>query len=209
MLATRLTLLGAAFTVAAVVADAQAQGLTYRCKGKDGKKYYGATIPQQCVGEPVEVLNDRGFVVKVIDQIGDQRKREAEAAEAERRAEREAANKDIERRNRALLATYTSVKDIEDARTRALNENAQQAGRFEQKIAELRSRRGRYEKELETYKKDGKVSTTVEDNIKNIDLEIKVQEDFLTAKKKEVETINAKFDDEKKRYIEAKTRPRG
>src|SRR5689334_17177413 len=33
--------------------DAAAQGATYRCTAKDGKKYYGSTIPRQCAGQPI------------------------------------------------------------------------------------------------------------------------------------------------------------
>jgi hypothetical protein len=191
--------------IAAAPLLSQAQNFTYRCTGSDGKKYYGSTIPMQCAGRLVEVLNPSGMVVKRIDQVAEEKARAAKAAaaSASRAPEQSIAERDQERRNRALLATYTSVKDIEDARQRALRENAQQAGRFEQKISELKTRRGRYEKELATYKKDGKVSTTVEDNIKNVDLEIRVQDELLTNKRKEVDGINAKYDLDKQRYSEA------
>jgi hypothetical protein len=191
--------------IAAAPLLSQAQNLTYRCSGSDGKKYYGSTIPMRCAGRLVEVLNSSGMVVKRIDQVAEEKARAAKAAaaSASRGPEQSIAERDEERRNRALLATYTSVKDIEDARTRALRENAQQAGRFEQKINELKTRRGRYEKELATYKKDGKVSTTVEDNIKNVDLEIRVQDELLVSKRKEVDGINAKYDQDKRRYSEA------
>jgi hypothetical protein len=180
---------------------AQAQAMTYRCTAKDGKKYYGSAIPSQCLGSPIEVLNSRGMVVKRIDQAAEERARAAKAAaESAGKHEQSIAERDEERRNRALLATYTSVKDIEDARTRALRENAVQAGRFEQRIKELRTRRARYEKELDTYKKAGKASNTVEDNIKNVDLEIAAQEELLSSKKHEVGGINAKYDEDKKRY---------
>jgi hypothetical protein len=180
---------------------AQAQAMTYRCTAKDGKKYYGSAIPSQCLGSPIEVLNSRGMVVKRIDQAAEERARAAKAAaESAGKHEQSIAERDEERRNRALLATYTSVKDIEDARTRALRENAVQAGRFEQRIKELRTRRARYEKELDTYKKAGKASNTVEDNIKNDDLEIAAQEELLSSKKHEVGGINAKYDEDKKRY---------
>jgi ferritin-like metal-binding protein YciE len=185
----------------------QAQNFTYRCTGSDGKKYYGSAVPMQCSGRLVEVLNSSGMVIKRIDQVAEEKARAAKAAAsasaANKGPEQSIAERDQERRNRALLATCTSVKDIEDARQRALRENAQQAGRFEQKISELKSRRGRYEKELATYKKDGKASTTVEDNIKNVDLEIRVQDELLISKRKEVDGINAKYDQDKQRYSEA------
>lgn len=190
---------------------AQAQGnLTYRCAGADGKKYYGSAIPMQCAGRPVEVLNSGGMVVKRIDPAAEEKERAAKAAKEGRvRTEQTLEERDEERRNRALLATYTSAKDIEDARTRALADNAQQAGRFEKRIVELRARRVRYEKELETYKKEGKASTTVQDNIKNVDLEIAAQEELLQSKKNEVGGINAKYDADKKRYGEATAKAAG
>ena len=191
--------------LAAAPLVAQAQGaLTYRCTGADGKKFYGSAIPMQCAGRPVEVLNSGGMVIKRIDPAAEEKERAAKAAkEGRSRTDQTLEERDEERRNRALLATYTSAKDIEDARARALADNAQQAGRFEKRIGELRARRVRYEKELETYKKDGKASSTVEDNIKNVDLEIAAQEELLKSKLSEVIGINAKYDADKKRYGEA------
>jgi hypothetical protein len=193
--------------LAAAPLVAQAQGaLTYRCTGADGKKFYGSAIPMQCAGRLVEVLNSSGMVIKRIDPAAEEKERAARAAKDGRRPDQTVEERDEERRNRALLATYTSAKDIEDARARALADNAQQAGRFEKRIGDLRARRVRYEKELETYKKDGKASSTVEDNIKNTDLEIAAQEELLKSKLSEVRGINAKYDADKKRYAEATTK---
>ena len=44
-------------------ADAQ----SYRCVGKGGKKYYGQSLPPQCLGQPAEQLNAQGVVIKRID----------------------------------------------------------------------------------------------------------------------------------------------
>ena len=202
-------ILGSALFVALAAAPllAQAQALTYRCKGVDGKKYYGSAIPMQCVGQLVEVLNSGGLVVKRMDPQAEERERATKAAAASKSAkpEQSIAERDEERRNRALLATYTSVKDIEDARARALRDNAGQAGRFQQRIRELEARRARYEKELDTYKKAGKASSTVEDNIKNVELEIAAQQELLKSKHAEIPAINAKYDEDKKRYVAAVT----
>jgi hypothetical protein len=194
--------------ISAIPSLAQAQGFTYRCTGGDGKKYYGSAIPMQCAGRPVEMLNSGGMVVKRIDPVAEEKARAdkaaaAAAARGEAAPGQSIAERDEERRNRALLATYTSVKDIEDARVRALRDNAAQAGRFEQRIKELQTRRGRYEKERDAYKKDGKSSSTVEDNIKNVDLEIRAQEELLESKRGEVGGINLKYDEDKKRYNQA------
>ena len=188
--------------VAALPLLAQAQGaLTYRCTGPDGKKYYGSAIPMQCAGRLVEVLNSGGLVVKRIDPEQEERDRQAKLAkEGKAPTQQTPQERDEERRNRALLATYTSVKDVEDARARALRDNTEQAGRFEQRIQDLRTRKARYEKEMDTYKKDGKASATIEDNIKNVELEIAAQENLLQQKKGEIPSINAKYDEDVRRY---------
>src|SRR5215831_4855069 len=85
---------------------------SYRCTGKDGKRYYGQQVPPQCLGLPVEQLNSQGLVVKKFDAQATAAEREKAAAEDEERKKREAISKEEGRRNRALLATYTSEADI-------------------------------------------------------------------------------------------------
>ena len=206
-MAPKLAMLAAAALLAApLVAEAQDKGgLTYRCKAKDGKRYYGSTIPPQCLGEPIEQLNAQGMLVRRIDPAGDEKTRAAKAAEATKKVEQSAADREAERRKRALLATYTSEKDIEDARARALVDNQKAASQFEQKIAEIKQKRARYERELAVYleKKDkGNPPPVLKENISNADTDIQAQEGLLAAKKKEVETINAKYDEDKKRFKE-------
>ena len=67
---------------------------TYRCVGKDGKKYYGQTIPNACLGMPLEMINKQGFVVKRIDPEGDEKARLAKEEEAQKKRDAEAAVKD-------------------------------------------------------------------------------------------------------------------
>jgi len=210
-MAPQLAMLAAAALIAApLVAQAQQKGpVTYRCTGKDGKKYRSDTIPQQCLGEPIELVNAQGFVVKRIDPAGEEKERAAKEANAARKLEFEAANKETDRRNRALLATYTSEKDIESARARALADNQKAVSAFEQKIAELKQKRGRYEKELALYqeKKDkGSPPAVLKENISNTDMDLQAQEGLIAQKRKEAEAINAKYDDDKKRFRELMSR---
>ena len=182
----------------------QAQ-ITYRCTGKDGKKYYGSTIPMQCMGHPVEQLNAQGLVVRRIDPEGEQKEREAKAAAEAKTKEQEAATREESRRNRALLATYTSERDIDDARSRALEDNHSVVQQMETKIDALKKRRAGYDKELEFYqdkKGNTKPPAKLLDDISSVDIDLKVQEELLTTKKKEVDTINAKYDQDKKRYLQ-------
>jgi len=198
-------LAGAAVAAAPLVALAQQKSgpatVTYRCTGKDGKKYYGSAIPPQCYGQPLELLNNRGLVVKRIDPEGDEKaKAEKEAALAKQKEENAAAREET-RRNRALLATYTSERDIEDQRARALKDNQKSMSEVEGKIDALRKKRAGYDKEAEFYKgKD--VPAKLAEDMANADIDLKAQEDLLAAKKKETVSINARYDEDKRRYKE-------
>lgn len=194
----RKAMLGAVILLAAPLA---AQAQTYRCTAKDGKKYYSSTIPRQCIGRPVEQLNAQGTVVRRIDPEADEKAREEKQALLEKKREQEAANRENDRRNRALLATYTSERDIEDARSRALADNQKAIRELESRLDALQKRRAGYEKELEYYK--GKPPPAkLTDDIESTEVEVKANEELLAMKKKEVAQINARYNDDKKRYAE-------
>ena len=203
------TTMAAALIIAPLAAQAQ---VTYRCTSADGKKYYGSTIPMQCMGHPVEQLNAQGLVVRRIDPEGEKKEREAKAAAAAKAKEEENATREESRRNRALLATYTSERDIEDARARALAYNRDAVQQVEARIDTLKKRRAGYDKELEFYqdKKGGaaKPPAKLLDDISSVEGGIKVQEELLATKKKEVDGINARYDQDKKRYIQLTRHPR-
>jgi len=198
----------AALMIAPLGALAQA---TYRCTTADGKKYYGSTIPMQCMGHRVEQLNSQGLVVRRIDPEGEQKEREEKAAAAAKAKEEEAATREESRRNRALLATYTSERDIDDSRARALADHRSAVQDVETKIDALKNRRAGYDKEREFYKdKKGNSQPPAQlvEDINSLEVDLKVQEELLATKKKEVDLINARYDQDKKRYIQLTRRPK-
>ena len=177
---------------------------TYRCVGNDGKKYYGQTLPQQCLGRPVELINKQGLVVKRIDHEGEEKARLAKEAAAEKQRELEIAAKDAQRRHRALLATYSSEKEIEDARTRDLREHQRQVRDVEEKIDAIKKRQQQFQAELALFKgADGDGPTRLKQEIVNASIDLKAQQTLLDAKKKDAVGINARYDEDRKRYAEA------
>lgn len=208
--------LAAALALAAFGAAAQQ---SYRCVGADGKKYYGSSMPQQCIGQPVEILNAQGRVTKRIDPAASAAERDKKAAEDEERKKREAISKEEGRRNRALLATYTSVNDIEEARSRALADNAKLVKEAQARIAEIRKRQAGYAKEMEFYSdskaekgakakpassnppRGAKPPPKLVEDIRMAEVDLKLQEEALEQRKKQVEVINAKYDEDKNRFL--------
>jgi len=213
----RLAIVAAAALLAAAPLATLAQdkaGLMYRCTGKDGKRYYQSTIPPACYGLKMELINAQGNVVKRIDPEAVEREKaeKAAAAAANKKPEQTQAEREADRRKRALLATYNSEKDIEEARARALRDNQNQVNQVVAKINEIKTRRGRYEKELAVYTEKAKTDKNVsppqvlKDNITNTEMDIRAQEGLLAAKRKEAEQINAKYDEDKKYFHEITAR---
>ena len=189
-----------ALLAAPLAALAQPSSITYRCTAKDGKKYYGSTVPKQCMGQPIEQMNARGMVIKRIDAEGDEKDRAARDEENAKKREVAAASKEESRRNRALLATYTSERDIEEARRRALAENQKTTLEVQLRIEGIKKDQVRLTKELEFYTGKNKPPAKLTEELTNTGIDIKAQEDLLEAKKREVASINAKYDDDKRRY---------
>ena len=207
-MAPQLAILAAAALLAApLAADAQRRGAqeeryTYRCTGKDGKKYYGSTIPTQCLGQPIDQLNSRGLRVKRIDPEGDEKARLEKEAEEKRLAEEAQERREEARRNRALLATYTSEKDIESARRRALADNQKSVQEAERRIEMLKKRRAGYDKELEFYKEGAKPPAKLQEDIRATEVDIEATQGLIANKQKEAQGINERYDEDRRRYRE-------
>ena len=195
---TRGALAAAVLLIAPLAADAQ----SYRCVGKDGKRYYGQIVPQECMGLPVEQLNAQGMVIGRIDPEGSEKERLAKEAAEVKKRQNDAAARETARRNRALLATYSSERDIDEARTRALAANNKQVREAEERLEAVRKRQSGFQKELEFYSGKNKPPAKLLDDIKNVELDLKLQEGAVDAKKREVEGINAKYDEDRRRYRE-------
>jgi hypothetical protein len=198
-------LIAIAAVLAAVPLASEAQ--TYRCIAKDGKRYYGSIIPAECQGRAVELLSAQGVVVRRSDPDGAEKERLAKEASEARLRQEESAARETARRNQALLATYASEKDIDEARARALAENSKATALVESRLDSLRNQRAGYEKDLESYKGKGEAPAILRENLKVLEADLEAQQQLLELKKREFEAINARYDDDKKRFS-ALSRPR-
>jgi len=98
-----------------LVAAAQ-QRTAYSWVDDDGVVHYGDSVPPEYADKPKEVINEHGVT---IDHI--RGKKTAEEIEAERIAAELALQKELQNRaDRALLATYQSVDEIEMHRDRRI-----------------------------------------------------------------------------------------
>lgn len=197
-------LLAAAIACAAVANPVWAQqpaGRMFKCVDAKGKVYYTQLPPKECLGKETEELSRQGQVVKRSEAALTPEQRAQREAERKKMLELEQTAREERRKNQALLNTYSSEKDIEDARSRALKDNQEAIQDSEKRIAEAQKRRQKLESEKEFYTKKP-IPAKLQDDIKNSELEINSQRQLLDAKKKQVSEINAKYDSDKKRYLE-------
>lgn len=147
---------------------------TYRWVDEQGRVHYGDSIPPQYAGRGHTELNAQGRVIKRVDkaQSGEAARKEREA-EARRKAEEARVERESQRRDNALLATYSRVEELDLARKRALDQ--------EQSLLTT----------LESLRKSS--ASTAE--IKYLDSLIKMRQASLAS-------LKAKFDADRARYLE-------
>ncbi|HEY7674433.1 MAG TPA: DUF4124 domain-containing protein [Burkholderiales bacterium] len=189
--------------VAAPAAAQQAPQRMYKCVDARGRTYYTQVPPRECLGRDTQELNKSGTVIRStpreIPLTAEQKA--AREAEQKKKLEAEEKTKEERRKDSALLNTYPSEKDIDYARAAALKEAEAAIKETETRIAAAQKRRKELDSEKEFYTKKP-MPVKLRQDIANIEIEIKNQQELLEAKKKEIGSINAKYDEDKRRYVE-------
>lgn len=185
----------------------RAQVRSYRCVTKAGRKYYGSTIPPQCTGELVEALSAQGTLLFRIEPPLTPEQRAAKEAEERKAAEAEAARAEARkqaevqaRRDRALLQTYSDESDIERVRERDLASNQEAAAQVQARIAQLRQRQALLARQSGKYKDESEMPEKLKQDVKAVAYDLSLQEQLLESRKREAAEINARYDEEKRKY---------
>jgi len=178
----------------------QAPQRMYKCVDAKGKTYYTQIPPRECLGRDSQELNKSGVVVKRTEKGPTAAEIQARDADKKKKEEEAEKARETRRKELALLNTYSSEKDIEDQRARALKEAQEQIAATEKSIDGAKKRQLELEKEKEFYTKKP-MPAKLKQDIAGIDTQIKSQTVLLEAKKAEIDKINAKYDDDKKRYV--------
>jgi hypothetical protein len=166
-----------------------------------GKTVYTERLPAEAAGKANEQLNRQGTVVKRESAAPTAGELAAREAERKRKIEEEAAAREEKRKNQALLNTYASEKDIDDARARALQVNDEAIKDAERKLADAQKRQKQLATEAEFFQKKP-MPTQLKLDIQNNHNELKLHGELLDAKRKDTAAINAKYDEDKRRYLE-------
>jgi Domain of unknown function (DUF4124) len=187
--------------LAPALAQQQVPQRMYKCTDARGKVYYTQVPPRECLGRETQELNQSGTVIRKTERAPTAAEAQAREAARKKKLEDDEKLREERRKNTALLNTYSSEKDIEEARTRALEEAKAAIDATQRTIEGAEKRRKELEGEKEFYLKKP-MPGKLKQEIANNEIEIKNQNELLEAKKKEISVINAKYDEDKRRYLE-------
>lgn len=195
----RLPVFGLLGVAVLLLAAPHARAATYKWVDEKGVIHYTDKIPPEAVNKGNVEINKHGVAVKRTDPAPTAEQRRAREQEEIRQQQLAREREEIDRRDRALLATYTTESEIDLARNRALSTiDAQVQGAS--KYTTLLTKR---KVELDAKKSalgDKPVPMVLERELANIDSELQKQEALIAAKKKEVAVVNARYDLDKKRW---------
>ena len=152
-------------------------------------------------GQAYSILDGKGNLIREEPApLTAQQKAEA-AAEALRKRELEEQAREQRRQDQALLQTYTSAQDIDRSQARAELEVGAAIKGAEERIAAARQQRKKFEDEAEFYKKKS-LPQDIAKGLRDSGHEIKTQQELLDVKRKDLASIQAKYDADRKRYAE-------
>jgi hypothetical protein len=191
----------AAACVLLAAGPAAAQKLYKYTDPATGKTVYTERLPAEAAGKANEQLNRQGTVVRRESAAPTADELAAREADRKRKLDEEAAAREERRKNQALLNTYASEKDIDEARARALATNDEAIKDAERKLAEAQKRQKQLAGEAEFFQKKP-MPAQLKLDIQNNQSELRTHGELLDSKRKDTAAINAKYDEDKRRYVE-------
>ncbi len=181
---------------------ALAQGVpkvTYCCNDDNGVQVCSDQLPQICYKRAYRVLEGTTVVKRVEAPLSPEQRRQRQIEER-RAAEEDRAIREQRRRDRILLDTYNSVQDIEAQRAKAIREIEQGMHQAQQELAELQKKRQALAEETEFYKRKP-MPPELQASIRANEADIAAQQSIIDSKKKDIDAVHARFDEDKRRYI--------
>jgi len=187
--------------IALALAATPARATVYVCTTPDGRTITGDLPPAECFGVPIRELRADGSVRRVIEPplTEEQRRARAEQAQRERRereAKRAQARQDI-----ALLETYATEKDIEEARRVALTSRQEMIERSRKRLETFAAERKKLDDEAEFYV-SRKLPAKLEHAFEANDSLVQAEHRLIAEMEADLARINKRFDAEAQRYRE-------
>jgi hypothetical protein len=203
------------FLLLLAVAFATSAGATFKCVDPKGVTHIGDTPPEECGNVVIYEMSRSGAVIRQIDPTPTPEQVKALREERERKKEADRAAAEQKRKDEALLASFSAEKEFDVARDRNIEPLVARIKGNEERLKDVAKRIKELGDEMEFYKagKSGKSGKSSEPPPVLIEVMGRVRTEKATLEKanvgyeKEIEEIKAKFEVDKKRWLNLKSDP--
>lgn len=192
--------------LAAATATVTAQAKLYRWVDEEGNVHYSDRVPPAAAQKERKVLDEQGRTVeqhqraKTKEELEEERRRREQVIEEARKREERA------RQDRALLATFTTVEDLEHLRDDRVTAIDAQIAIVEEKLERLRRTLADLEARAESVTEGGKAMISDELNLRlqRTEQEIVRNEEYVKTRRAERQAVIDQFDADIVRFKELK-----
>jgi len=198
----------AQFGVADAVGAAQpgkpsSTGRIYKWVDDQGVTHYGQSIPPEYRDQDAAVMNKRGLTVRRIEGAPTPAQLKALEEKAAREQEEQKRLREQRRRDQALMSTYSSTKEIDAAKERNLTFHRQAMQGLEPRLAQSDQRLRDLKVQAETYRRTGRdVPPWLQEELQQQEAASEAVRADMQRHAADIEAIQARYDADKKRYIE-------
>jgi len=175
-----------------------------------GQTHYGDRVPAQYLGKDRQILNDQGIVVRKHNRL----KTTEERTEAQRKKDLKVeknkrtliAQRKKDLRDRVLIDTFTTERDILMARDRRIDAITSQINLTETIIKDDEKKLAAIKKRIENIEKTGREApANTKKSLVNVSRKLENHYQFVETKNQERENILQSFDRDIKRFRELKS----
>ena len=194
-------LLALAFSASILQANA-ASNPPRKCVDDKGKVYYGDTIPPEVMAKcrSISEISKKGEEVKKTIILTEQEK-QAQAGMTARANQEKRGLEEQKRKDKALLSSYSSEKEIHQALERNLAQTKAQLQSIESRLKAAKDKNAEYKKQADGFSQQKKaVPADLTNDISRTENEVKSIESEKAKKLQEEEEIKTRFEADKLRY---------
>ena len=190
-------------SIALVLTGSATAQSVYTCRDRTGRVISSDRPIAECSDRAMRETTPGGILKREIAApLTPEQQAQKDADDKAKRTAEEAA-REKRRRDSALLAAYANEDAIEQARNRALADAQDSLTSSKQRLADLNKEKAGIAEDLKSYK--GKVPPLVQRRADDNDAAIADESSAIRARGVEMDRINARYDEERKRFHELST----
>jgi hypothetical protein len=187
-----LAMFASASAMAADKAGKSSSGIVKWVDDK-GVTHYGDSLPPQYSGRDNSVMNSQGVTIRRNEAVDRDQKSQGQAT------------LDQQRRDRALLATFSNKEEIDLARDRNIQMDKTALQGLQQRMESAKQRLAVNQKAARVYEQRRQpLPADLARDLKDNQADIAKIEDQIAQRKKNITATQTRFDEDKRRYIELK-----